>query len=313
MFSGQGSQYYQMGRELFENHSRFKIWMKHCDAIVEPMLGRSLIDIIYQDGRSKMEPFDELRYTNPAILCFEYCLTKILMESKIEPDYLLGYSFGELTSLVVSGAISLQDGLRFSIDIAELIQADSQQAGMLAIIDSTAIIDEYPHVFESCWLTAKNFNNSFVVGGLESDIVELHEFLNDRKIVNQLLPVKYGFHTKLMEPLKPKIIELFNGINCSSGRIPMLSSLKPNKQVSITAEHIWQVFRYPVDFSGTLNFLLQYEDYIFIDVGPSGTLATFVKYICNQEGDSQYLEVINQFGRDLDSLNKLKNSLLVAA
>jgi hypothetical protein len=56
--------------------------------------------------------------------------------------------------------------------------------------------------------------------------------------------------------------------------------------------------------------MLQSDDYIFIDVGPSGVLATFVKYLLPSDSNSSYLEVINQFGRDLHSLEKLKTNLV---
>lgn len=311
MFSGQGSQYYQMGKELYEKHPRFKLWMDHCDSIAFPLLGRSLVEIIYSS--EKVVPFDEICYSNPALLSIEFSLAKILMEAKIQPDILLGYSLGELTAQVTSGAVSLNDGIRFSIEIAELIKQESPNAGMLAVIDSADIISQYPKLFESCWLTAKNFENNFVVGGIRKDIEQLHRELLKKKIVNQILPVNYGFHTQLMEPLKNKMLKLCKSLVYCPSRIPTYSSLGPNLQVKLSEEHIWQVFRYQVDFSGAINSLLDKGEHIFIDVGPSGTLATFVKYLMKPNSSSQFFEVVNQFGRDLNSLHKLTQNISVAA
>ncbi|NQZ12186.1 MAG: acyltransferase domain-containing protein, partial [Algicola sp.] len=115
MFSGQGAQYYHMGKELYECHPRFALWMDHCDEIVEPLIGTSLIDILYDESVTKGDPFDRVLYTNPALLCIQYSLSRVLMEMDIQPDYLLGYSLGEFTAAVVSGVMSLEEGLELLV------------------------------------------------------------------------------------------------------------------------------------------------------------------------------------------------------
>src|SRR3954471_5340073 len=95
MFSGQGSQYYQMGKELYEKNAQFKHWMDHCDEIVSPLIQTSLIEVLYR-GKGKSESFDNILYTNPALLCVEYSLFKVLNSMGVQPDFLLGYSLGEI-------------------------------------------------------------------------------------------------------------------------------------------------------------------------------------------------------------------------
>ena len=130
MFSGQGSQYYQMGKELYEKHPRFKLWMNHCDNIVSPLIETSLIEVLYEQHK-KSEPFDNIVYTNPALLSIEYSLAKILMESGIKPDFFLGYSLGELTAAILSQGISLEQGLQLSVSFAKLLERESPPAKCL--------------------------------------------------------------------------------------------------------------------------------------------------------------------------------------
>ena len=122
MFSGQGSQYYQMGKELYRNHSRFKLWMKYCDEIVRSLIDESITDIVYKDRIDKHKPFDKLLYTNPALLCIEYSLARIIIEMDIHPDYVLGYSLGEITASIISGIITLEEGIQFVVDVARLLE-----------------------------------------------------------------------------------------------------------------------------------------------------------------------------------------------
>jgi len=65
MFSGQGSQYFHMGKDLYENHPRFKLWMDHCDDMAKPLIQNSLIDILYKQN-NKSDIFDKILHTNPA-------------------------------------------------------------------------------------------------------------------------------------------------------------------------------------------------------------------------------------------------------
>ena len=104
MFPGQGAQYYQMARELYDTHPRFKLWMQFCDEIARPLLNASLVDTIYQ-GEASNE-FDRITLTNPALLAVEFSLAKIIMEMGIQPDFLVGYSLGVYCGGGVGGDIN---------------------------------------------------------------------------------------------------------------------------------------------------------------------------------------------------------------
>jgi acyl transferase domain-containing protein len=299
-----------MGKELYENHSRFRYWMDHCDKIVHPIVQISLIDVLYR-GQGKSEPFDQILYTNPSLLCIEYSLSRVLLEMGIQPDFLLGYSLGEITASVVSGVMSLEDGIQLVVGMARLVEAKTQLVEMLAVIESQEIMTTFPDLFQNCWLTGKNFQRSFVVSGLPNDIRHLQEGLNQQNIISQKLPVKYGFHTALMDPIEEEFKKLVRSIKLLPMGIPIISSLTTATVQEVNDDHIWEVIRYPVEFEQTIRLMLHKEDYIFIDVGPSGTLATFVKYLLTSNSNSLHLEAINPFGRDLSSIEKLRTSLSI--
>jgi bacillaene synthase trans-acting acyltransferase len=309
MFSGQGSQYHQMGKELYENHAIFKFWMDHCNEIVQPIIKTSLIDILYR-GEGKSKPFDNLMYTNPALLCVEYSLVKVLTGMGIYPDYLMGYSLGELTASVVSGAISLEDGIQLVVNIAKLAEEKAQPSGMLTIMQPKIIMAEFPGLFHHCWLTGTNFPENFVVCGLTNTIQYLQEVLNKKNITSQILPVKYGFHTELIDTIKEDYKQLIRGINLFPIKIPIISSLKTEIIHELSENYFWEVIRNPVNFEKTVEWILEKGNCVFIDAGPSGTLATFVKYILPSNSSSISLQMINQFGKDLNSVEKLRTHFL---
>ena len=310
MYSGQGSQYYHMGKELYENSVRFKFWMDHCDKIVHPLIETSIIDVLYR-GQGKRDPFDRILHTNPALLSIKYSLSRVIMEMGIQPDYLLGYSLGEITAAIVSGALSLEEGLQLAVGKAKLVEQKSQLAEMLAIVESPEIMSEFPELFQNCWITGKNFKNNFVVSGLPKDIQYLREGLKEKNKISQILPVKYGFHTELIDSIEEEYKELVRKLNPAAIGIPIISSLKNERIQEVNVDYFWEVIRHPVDFEKTIDWVLKLGDFVFIDVGPSGSLATFVKYILPANSESLSLQMLNQFGKDLNSLEKLRTSLPV--
>jgi acyl transferase domain-containing protein len=304
MFSGQGTQYHQMGKELYEKHEQFRYWMDHCDEMVAPFIKTSLMDVLYR-GKGKSEPFDNILYTNPALLCIEYSMFQVLRGMGIQPDYLLGYSLGEIIAAVASGAVSLEDGIRWLVEVARLVDEKTQEAQILAIIGPKTIMIEFPDLFHQCWLTGTNFRENFVVGGLPSVIQPLQAALNKRNILSQLLPVRYGFHTKLIDPVEEECRRLAASLKMSPNQIPIISSLAGEVIHDLNREQFWEAIRYPVNFEQAVSVTLKKGDFTFIDVGPSGSLATLVKYILPANAGSISIPLINQFGRDLEAIEKL--------
>ncbi|MBY9085626.1 acyltransferase domain-containing protein, partial [Paenibacillus sp. HN-1] len=149
MFSGQGSQYYQMGKELFDNDPIFQKWMIKMDDIVQRNIGRSVINEIYHDHGRKENKFDRTLFTHPAIFILEYALSQVLIEGGIKPDYVLGTSLGEFTALAVSESMEVEDVIECLIKQAEMIESNCKQSGMLAILDHISLYDENPLLFQN--------------------------------------------------------------------------------------------------------------------------------------------------------------------
>jgi acyl transferase domain-containing protein len=308
MFSGQGSQYYHMGKELYQRHAGFKRWMDHCDEIAAPLIDASLIEVIFY-AADKRQDFDRLLYSNPALLCFEYSLAQVLLDMDVKPDLLLGYSLGDITSSVLAGNMVLEEGIRFVVEMAKLFEAKSPPAKMLAILEPRTLMAQYPELFQNVWLTGHNFPKNFVVTGLPADIATLQQALAENKVIMQELPVRYGFHTPLLDPLADKVKQLAGGINFGAIDIPIISAVDGERKNAVDAEELWRITRQPVHFEQTLLAMLQSGDYTFVDVGPSGTLAAFVKYTMMPGSGSLALQTINRFGNDLESMKRFETAL----
>lgn len=307
MFSGQGSQYYQMGRELFEKDVEFRSLLMQCDEVARPFIQNSIVDTIYSEI-AKSTPFDSVVLTTSAILAIEVSLATYLIRRGIKPDLLIGYSLGEFSASVIANVMSFKDAVLVLTQFGQAINETTCAAGLLAVVDTPHLISRHPELFGSCWLTGINFNRNFVMGGRLADIDTLERQLVSAGVLCQRLPVKIGFHTPLMETVKEIFYDLMGGLDYSVPEVPIISTVSRREIGATSAQewvnHFWKVTREYVNFKQTLEDLPLNSGAHLIDVGPSGTLATFVNYLQLPINDLEVSQTLNPFGQNVSSIEK---------
>ena len=311
MFSGQGSQYYCMGQELYESCETFRDSMEYCSNLAADRLGISLTGLLYQGGVGRSKPFDRTLYTFPAVFIINYSLARLLISEGIRPATLLGYSMGELVALTLSEAITLEDSLEIVVESARLIEARTQPASMMVVLGSTHLPSEYPEQFGSVTIACTNYDENFVITGSPQEVQQIGRFLSQKKILSQILPINHGFHSSYMDPISTEVKLLVDTARVRPMRTCVFSSVYSrniNNRDSLR-DYCWNAISKPVDFSGAVRALEAIEPHLYIDVGPSGTLANFVKNIIGSDSKSHACSTLNPFGRDLQSMARLRSEL----
>ncbi|UJF34767.1 acyltransferase domain-containing protein [Paenibacillus hexagrammi] len=309
MFSGQGSQYYQMGKDLFHNHPVFRNWMLHMDDIVQRLIGRSVLHEIYNEQRRKEEKFDRTLFTHPAIFMVEYALSQVLIESGIRPDYVLGTSLGEFTAIAVSECMSVEDVMECVIKQAEVIESHCQKSGMLAILDSVDVYHEDQLMFKHIELASVNYHSHFVVSGENERLAEVVQWLAEKNILYQLLPVSYGFHSSCMDPAEEQYRSFLRSMSFNKPVIPVISSLFGAQLLEVPNSYLWEIVRSPIQFQEALLGLEKRSGCIYLDVGPAGTLANFTKYNLAKDSVSSFYPIVTPFGQDMKHVMKIESLL----
>lgn len=310
MFSGQGSQYYNMGREIFYQEPIFKKWMLVLDDIFKKRTGKSVLYILYDQIQQKSEKFDNLFYTHPAIFMVEYSLAKLLMEKGIYPDYVLGTSLGEFTAAAIAEVLSYEDVLHCLISQTQIVEENCEKGGMTAIITDFNKYYNVPLLSENSELVSVNFDTHFVLSSSIDKLNKIEKYLKEEGIVFQRLPVQYAFHSPLIDPIKPMLKDFFKPLAYKKPKIKYISSVTGDQITDFSNDYFWDVVRKPIDFRSAFSNLYRQNENIYIDLGPSGTLENFSKNILNNDINSSIFSVMNQYGNEIKNLNKIYNEKL---
>jgi acyl transferase domain-containing protein len=123
MFPGQGAQYFQMGRELYERYPLFRNCLRELDQIVRELCGYSVLELLYERGYGKSETFDRTLLSHPAILMTQYATACVLIDAGIQPDLTLGTGVGSFAAAVVAEHLDIENALRAVIRQASMFEA----------------------------------------------------------------------------------------------------------------------------------------------------------------------------------------------
>ncbi|AGP33717.1 ACP S-malonyltransferase [Sorangium cellulosum] len=306
LYTGQGSQYFAMGAGLYEQDAAFRAVMDQCSALAAPRIGGSLVEILYRAAKP-FAPFDQVLHSNPALFAVGCALTRALEVRGVRPDAVLGYGVGEYAAAVAAGALSLEDGLALAIEQARLLDERARRGAMLAIFDSHEIIERHPSLFFGCELAGISFQRHFVVSGPAPRIAEAARGLQALGIVTFPLPIHHALHSSLMDDIEVPFRRFAGRLALRRPRIATLSPAAGGFLPEVNADTLWRACRAPALFSRAVDKLEAYRVRRYVDVGPSGTLSSFIKH---QLGDgTRTITLITRFSADPRALDAAARAL----
>lgn len=307
MFSGQGTHYYRMGEELYHKHPVFRETLNELDEQAQSLLGESIVSVIYNSKCRKQDVFSNLCHTHPAIFMVEVALARTLQHEGIQPDYVLGTSLGTFAATVIAGGISEEQALTAVIRQAEMIEQNCTRGHMLAIVGNSVSYHQKSELYENSSLAAINCDQSFVVAANESGFKQIESSLT-KKTVRQRLAVDYAFHSSWIDPAKDVYLEFLQEQSMQALKLPLICCVEGSALTELSAPYFWQAVREPVEFQETIELLEAEQSWHYLDLGPSGTLATFLKFLVIKESASKINSVMTPYGKDLQQIEKLKQT-----
>lgn len=304
MFSGQGSQYFQMGRELYERDEIFRLCMARLDAVACAMSGMSVVEAIYSP-RHKSEAFDRTLLTHPAIFMVEYSLAQSLIAAGVKPDLTLGASLGTFAAAAIAGWLNVDDAMAAVLKQAIAFETCCEPGGMIAVLADSTLLNERV-LSEHSELAGINFASHFAVSMKRAAIPVIETHLAHRQIVFQRLPVSFAFHSRWIEEAQAPFESFMrSSIQCKRGPLPLVCCEHGRPLESVSELSLWRSVRHPIRFRESIARLEQRGMHRYIDVGPAGTLATFLKYELPAGTQSTVHSILTPFGQDQKNFSRL--------
>jgi acyl transferase domain-containing protein/NADPH:quinone reductase-like Zn-dependent oxidoreductase/acyl carrier protein len=282
VFSGQGPQWWGMGRELLAGHRGFREKIAECDALFRQWGDWSLRDELSRDEASSRMDLPSI--AQPAIFALQVALVEWWREHGIEPQAVIGHSVGEAAAAHLSGALDLASAARVIFERGRCMQLVPPKGGMLAVALSPEAAAPWLAGFKRrVEIGAVNSPRSITVSGEPAALQEIARRLASANVWHRFLRVNYAFHSAQMEPVKRALKAALKDIAPGRPSLPICSTVSGEMSGGeiFDAEYWWRNVREPVRFAAGIKSLAEAGFTTFVEIGPhpalSGSIAECLK------------------------------------
>ncbi|MGB0465983.1 MAG: amino acid adenylation domain-containing protein [Pontibacterium sp.] len=282
LFPGQGSQYPDMGRGLYEKEPVFRQAVDHCAEVLAPLMGVDLRDVLYPaadaDRDVAAERLMSTIMAQPAIFTVEYATAQMWLQRGIKPAAMLGHSVGEWVAAVLAGVVSLADALALVAERGRLMY-DVPAGAMLSV--RLPEQDVRTLLNDELSLAAVNSPSLCVVAGPFDAIEALEATLVARDVIHRRLHTSHAFHSAMMEPVLAPLLAAVSQVKLSAPTFPVIScvsgQLMTDKQ-AMAPEYWANHAREAVRFAEGVTAAVQCQpNAVLLEMGPGNVLTTLAR------------------------------------
>lgn len=316
VYSGNGPQWWGMGRELLASNEIFRAKIEEVDAIFAPLSGWSLLDEMAKPQEEERIALTEV--AQPMLFAQQMGLTAVMQDAKITPSAVMGHSVGEVAAACASGALSLEQATRVIYHRSQE-QAATAGVGMMAALglDAATAAEEMSKIGGWLEIAAINGPSAVTVAGSEGALNKLVERVSDSGSFARMLKLNYPFHTQAMDPIKPGLLNALTDIAPSASTIPFVSTVTGEvlEGENLTAGYWFDNVRQPVNFHGAISHLMSEQGIaLFIEVGPHPVLKDYVAQTARASSTPvTVLETLRRPGKDTPVSDQVSLANAIAA
>ena len=299
LYTGQGSQYVNMLKDLRAREPIVARAFDDADRIMTPLLGRPLTSYIFIDGSDPKavatleQQLLQTEITQPAVLATDLALTRLLDAHGVVPDMVMGHSLGEYGALVAAGALDFDAALEAvsarGHEMASLTVADN--GAMAAVFGPLAEIERIVAEADGYVVVANvNSTSQAVVGGATDAVERIVQRFQDAGMTAQRIPVSHAFHTSIVAPATEPLKVALRRLDLRAPRLPIVANVTgefypADADVDTMLDILGRQVASPVQFVRGLHTLYDAGARVFVEVGPKKALHGFVEDVLGATHD----------------------------
>lgn len=288
VYSGNGPQWWGMGRQLLAENEVFRAEVEAVDAIFAPLSGWSLIDEMAKPEEDSRIALTEV--AQPMLFALQLGLTKALAVEGIRPAAVVGHSVGEVASAWASGALDRKQATEVIFHRSREQAGTAGMGRMAAIsIDPETAQEEIAKIDGWLELAATNGPDAVTVAGDETALTKLADEMTAQGKFARVLPLNYPFHTKAMDTIRDGLMASLKGLSPKTSDVPFISSVDGAELAGdlLDADYWFRNVRAPVKFHEAISHMMaEQEIALFIEIGPHPVLKDYVGQSARSAGSS---------------------------
>jgi polyketide synthase 12/epothilone polyketide synthase D len=275
--SGQGPQWWAMGRQLLEQEPVFRDMILRCDEIVRRLGSWSLLaELTADEAHSRMAV---TAISQPAIFALQVALAALWRSWGVQPEAVVGHSVGEVAAAYLAGIFSLEDAVRVIYQRGRCMELASSRGRMLAAGISAAEAEGLLVRFgDRVSLAAVNGPTSVTLSGEAEPLEEIARELEARRVFCRFLQVNYAFHSAQMDPIQDELLASLRDLQPRSASLPLFSTVLGHRieGPEMGAEYWWHNVRQTVRFADAVDPLIDQGYDTIVELSPHPVLTTSV-------------------------------------
>lgn len=272
LFSGQGSQYSGMGKELYEKSPAAKKVFEIADS-VRPGTSSQCFE-------GSTEELSITKNTQPCLYCVDLAAARALEEAGVRADFAAGFSLGEVAALTFAGAFSDEDGFSFVTKRAQAMQkaAEENPGSMAAVLKlPNETVEDICKEFTRVWPVNYNCPGQLVVAGEKAQLEEFCKKAAEAGGKAVPLAVSGGFHSPFMDSAAERLEAVLQEIPMRETALPVYANFTGKPYEGDTRELLVKQVKNPVRWQETIENLAAQGVDTFIECGAGKTLSGLVK------------------------------------